>query len=81
MNMQPGFQATSSIPVTTTLGRCSICGGRVTVPTIWSGTIPPTPTCEVCGAIEATYDPGEKPLPIIRMTRRADNPYKPNGQA
>jgi hypothetical protein len=77
--MQPGFQFANQVPSTTTLGRCSICGGRVTVPTVWSASTPPVPTCEICGAIEDKGAPGEKPLPIIRMTRRADNPYKPNG--
>ncbi len=34
----------------TTVGTCGSCSGPVTVPTIWLGTVPPTPTCEVCGA-------------------------------
>lgn len=36
-----------------TIGTCSICGGRVTVPSIWLAVIPPTPTCENCGATAA----------------------------
>jgi hypothetical protein len=32
------------------LGTCSICGGAVTVPMHWGGTMPPTPTCASCGA-------------------------------
>lgn len=35
---------------TTTIGTCSICGGRVSVPTIYFSVVPPTPTCENCGA-------------------------------
>jgi len=33
-----------------TIGRCSICGGAVTMPDIWMGINPPVPTCESCGA-------------------------------
>lgn len=33
------------------VGKCGVCGGRVTVPTIWWGVVPPTPTCESCGAL------------------------------
>lgn len=39
------------------IGTCSICGGRVTVPTVWHGIIPPTPTCEYCGATAAAHGP------------------------
>jgi hypothetical protein len=35
------------------LGECSICGGPVTLPTVWAGVIPPTPTCQSCGAVKA----------------------------
>lgn len=34
----------------TVLGECSICGGSVTVPTVWMGISPPTPSCKSCGA-------------------------------
>ena len=38
------------------LGTCSLCGGPVSVPAVWHGVIPPTPTCERCGAVKAdTY--------------------------
>lgn len=37
----------------TTIGTCSRCGGRVSVPTIWHGVVPPIPTCESCGATKA----------------------------
>lgn len=32
------------------LGRCSLCGGTVTVPHFWHGIYPPQPTCQKCGA-------------------------------
>ena len=44
-----------------TIGTCSLCGGQVTLPTIWYGVTPPTATCSKCGATEA------KNLPIITM--------------
>jgi|GEM_PF-5465399 len=33
-----------------TVGRCSQCGGNVTVPSEWLGIHPPVPTCHSCGA-------------------------------
>lgn len=33
-----------------TVGTCSLCGGRVSVPRNWMATTPPIPTCESCGA-------------------------------
>lgn len=33
-----------------TIGACSICGGRVTMPSYWLGIHPPTPECQSCGA-------------------------------
>jgi hypothetical protein len=33
----------------TLIGICSQCGGDVTVPTAWCGTLP-VPTCQSCGA-------------------------------
>lgn len=39
------------------IGTCSICGGRVTVPEIWGGIYPPTPTCASCGAEAASHGP------------------------
>jgi len=44
------------------MGTCSICGGCVSVPTVWWGVIPPTPTCEACGAV-----PVEAHGPVIPM--------------
>ena len=34
-----------------TVGTCSLCGGAVTVPGVWMGVVPPTPTCQNCGAV------------------------------
>ncbi len=30
------------------VGMCSLCGGQVTVPQLWAGTLPPVPTCQRC---------------------------------
>ena len=34
------------------VGKCSQCGGVVSVPRIWHGVNRPVPTCERCGAGE-----------------------------
>ena len=56
----------------TVIGKCSICGGPVSVPEIWHGVVPPTPTCERCGA---THEPQDS-LPTLPM-RRANYPNHP----
>jgi len=33
-----------------TIGTCSICGGAVTLPTIFWSVVPPVPSCSRCGA-------------------------------
>lgn len=33
------------------VGKCSLCGGLVTVPTVFWSVVPPTPTCQKCGAV------------------------------
>lgn len=38
------------LPGHSVVGTCSKCHGPVTVPGIWGGIIPPTPTCARCGA-------------------------------
>jgi hypothetical protein len=48
-----------------TVGKCSICGGLVTVPIIFYSTVPPAPTCQQCGA---SMDINEN-LPIVPMKR------------
>jgi len=50
-----------------TVGTCSICGGRVSVPLVWMGTHPPIPTCESCGAVQANaYGPVIPMVPVKR---------------
>lgn len=44
-------------------GKCSICGGIVTVATIWWSVVPPVPTCQKCGAVQDTTSN----LPIVPM--------------
>ncbi len=39
-----------------TIGTCSICGGPVTVPTVFWSIVPPSPTCAQCGAV-ASHGP------------------------
>lgn len=39
------------------LGSCSKCGGRVTVPKIWHGVNPPTPSCDSCHSIPVDTKP------------------------
>jgi len=50
----------------TTIGTCSICGGAVTVPSVWMGIIAPEPTCERCGAVAASHGPT---IPMRRDTQ------------
>lgn len=47
-----------------TIGTCSLCGGAVTLPTVWLGIVPPTPTCSTCGAT-----PKQAHGPVIDMER------------
>lgn len=34
-------------------GTCGACGGPVTVPAVWMGINPPTPSCKQCGRFAA----------------------------
>lgn len=56
--------------MTTSVGTCSLCGGRVSVPTVYHSIIPPVPQCESCGAVAASHGPvvPMKPGPTIRTT-------------
>jgi hypothetical protein len=56
------------------VGKCGICGGRVVVPAVWLGVIPPTPTCEKCGAVvdDTAFLPT---LPMKPKARRGVCPY------
>lgn len=47
------------------VGTCSICGGQVTVPSVWHSIIPPEPTCQSCGAVAASHGP------VISMVKPA----------
>lgn len=51
------------------LGTCSICGGAVTIPKLWYGTIPPVPICSKCGATKKTETYG----PVIPMVPNSSN--------
>lgn len=56
----------NSIPIypgRSVIGSCSICGGPVTVHTIWHCVIPDTPRCEQCGAVKKEEYRG----PVIPM--------------
>jgi hypothetical protein len=46
-------------------GTCSLCGGPVTTPATWLGVMPPTPTCQRCGATQR-----EAHGPVIDMVKR-----------
>jgi len=43
------------------IGDCGSCGGLVTVPMIWHGTIPPEPACQSCGKRAKS---GRKTIPM-----------------
>lgn len=49
------------------VGICGICGGDVTLPSIWHGIYPPKPSCQSCGAIAC--DPS---LPVLPMQPRRE---------
>lgn len=51
--------------MTQTIGTCSICGGAVTVPTIFHSVVPPVPTCSSCGATARASGP------VVPMEPRA----------
>ncbi len=54
------------------LGKCSICGGIVSMPTIWFGILPPIAACESCFAIEDKYSD----LPTVPMTPLPINDWR-----
>jgi hypothetical protein len=55
----------------TTIGTCSNCGGPITIPTVWHGTVPPIKICENCGAI-ALEDHG----PVMPVKTTTSNSMK-----
>lgn len=62
-----------------TIGTCSLCGGRVSIPAAWMATIPPTPTCQSCGAIGASHGPivPMRPAPRFDSTATWGGDTKP----
>lgn len=56
-----------------TVGTCSRCGGRVSVPVIWLSTVPPVPTCERCrGTARNAYGP------VVEMDPPSPDPDPPS---
>ena len=56
------------------VGTCGICGGAITVPGVWGGIIPPTPSCTRCRAIPAdAHGPVRqmKLVPAVKITDSA----------
>ena len=52
------YEQTTFIPVGhSPHGKCNLCGGLVTVPSMWGGIIPPTPVCQKCGATAKPVKP------------------------
>jgi len=59
-----------------TMGTCSQCGGRVTVPEAWYGTRPPIPACENCGArMEKPWGPIITTTPRVIPTRPEEGSF------
>lgn len=65
------------------LGTCSICGGPVMVPEFWGGSIPPTPTCQKCGATKAQphgpvipMDRNDREYGYVSTEDRPDYPFR-----
>lgn len=60
------------------IGICGVCGGTVTIPTVWYGVVPPIPTCESCGATAKPTAPVLDMNPVPRQqpidTRRNPTP-------
>lgn len=54
------------------IGKCSLCGGDVTLPEVWMGVKPPVPTCEKCGAVEDS----NKPVIPMKRAYRGDSPIR-----
>lgn len=49
--------------MTRVVGKCGLCGGRVSVPSNWSGATPPEATCESCHAVAMSDEPTLPMLP------------------
>jgi hypothetical protein len=50
------------------IGRCSECGGVVSIPTVWHSVSRPVPSCEACGAVadETSHLPVIPTKPVKR---------------
>lgn len=60
----------------TIVGTCSCCKGPVTVPLAWWGIVPPTPTCQRCGAKAAeNYGPEIQTVPVKQWTTTGTGPW------
>ena len=46
------------------VGRCSICGGEVVIPTVFWSVVQPIPTCKSCGAVMRNQGPVIPMVPI-----------------
>lgn len=49
------------------IGKCSNCGGNVSVPEVYHSVVPPVPTCDHCGAKK------KSDLPTIEMENPKTN--------
>lgn len=58
------------------IGKCSLCGGPVTVPIVWHGINMPLPACKHCGATHHAED--SLPTLPMRQSGIAYQPVKPN---
>lgn len=56
------------------VGKCSLCGGLVVVPTITCSVVPPVPFCMKCGATVKPSEPFSD-LPTIPMIPRQHQKY------
>jgi hypothetical protein len=58
------------------IGRCSICGGIVSIyQGSWYGIYPPPPTCESCGTVADTVPDKIIPMSPARQTSRISSEF------
>lgn len=59
------------------IGKCSRCGGPVSVPKIWWGVNRPVARCERCGAVadETANLPVIPTIPMDQKYKRCDGPF------
>ncbi len=51
------------------IGSCSLCGGSVSIPTMWWSVEPPVPTCDSC---YARAQPQGPVIPMVKDSRLED---------